>query len=51
MVVVKLVVKLTGTGLVAKQPADEVTGTGLVVKQPADEGGDGVAVFTVSAST
>ena len=32
-----LKVKLTGTGLEAKQPADDPTGTGLAVKQPADD--------------
>ena len=31
------VAKLTGTGLVVKQPADDPTGTGLAAKQPADE--------------
>ena len=37
--------EVTGTGLEAKQPADEVTGTGLVAKQPADEVGRPLALF------
>ena len=38
-------VKLTGTGLAVKQPADDPTGTGLAVKQPADEVGWPLALF------
>ena len=40
-------VKLTGTGLAVKQPADDLTGTGLAAKQPADDPtGTGLAAKT-----